>query len=57
MNILDTFKNYMSIQRIRLVTFHSYNTLNFSKATVKLGKKYLTYLPQGLLKSNKIYNK
>ena len=47
----------MSIQRIRLVTFHSYNTLNFSKATVKLGKKYLTYLPQGLLKSNKIYNK
>ena len=32
-NILDTFKNHMSVQRIKLANFHSYSTLNFSKVT------------------------
>ena len=32
-NILDTFKNQMSVQRIKLANFHSYSTLNFSKVT------------------------
>ena len=30
-NILDTFKNPMSVQRIKLANFHSYSTLNISK--------------------------
>ena len=33
LNILDTFKNQMSVQRIKLANFHSYSTLNFSKVT------------------------
>ena len=33
LNILDTFKNHMSVQRIKLANFHSYSTLNFSKVT------------------------
>ena len=33
MNILDTFKNHMSVQRIKLGNFHSCSTLNFSKVT------------------------
>ena len=32
-NILDTFKNHKSVQRIDLANFHSYSTLNFSKVT------------------------
>ena len=32
-NILETFKNRKSVQRIKLVNFHSYRTLNFSKVT------------------------
>ena len=32
-NILDTFKNHMSVQRIKLANFHSYGTFNFSKVT------------------------
>ena len=32
-NILDTFKNHKSVQRIKLANFHSYSTLNFSKVT------------------------
>ena len=32
-NILDTFKNHKSVQRIKLGNFHSYSTLNFSKVT------------------------
>ena len=32
-NILDTFKNHKSVERIKLANFHSYNTLNFSKVT------------------------
>ena len=32
-NILDTFKNYKSAQRIKLANFYSYSTLNFSKVT------------------------
>ena len=32
-NILDTFKNPMSVQRIKLANFHSYGTFNFSKVT------------------------
>ena len=33
LNILGTFKNQMSIQRIKLANFHSYSTLNSSKVT------------------------
>ena len=33
LNILDTFKNQMSVQRIKLANFHSYSTLNFSTVT------------------------
>ena len=33
MNILDTFKNHKSVQRIKLANFHSYSTLNLSKVT------------------------
>ena len=32
-NILDTFKNHKSVQRIKLANFHSYSILNFSKVT------------------------
>ena len=32
-NILDTFKNHNSVQRIKLANFHSYSTLKFSKVT------------------------
>ena len=32
-NILDTFKNHKSVQRIKLANFHSNSTLNFSKVT------------------------
>ena len=32
-NILDTFKNHKSVQRIRLANCHSYSPLNFSKVT------------------------
>ena len=40
-NILDTFKNHKSGQRIKLANFHSYSTLNFPKSLkVKFGKKY-----------------
>ena len=28
-NILDTFKNHNSVERIKLDNFHSYSTLNF----------------------------
>ena len=33
LNITDTFKNQISAKRIQLANFHSYSTLNFSKAT------------------------
>ena len=32
-NILDIFKNHMSVQRARLANFHSYSTVSFSKVT------------------------
>ena len=32
-DILDTFKNHKSVQRIKLVNFHCYSKLNFSKVT------------------------
>ena len=32
-NILDTFKNHKSVQRIKLANFHCYSTLDFSKVT------------------------
>ena len=32
-NILNTFKNHKSVQRIKLANVHSYSTLNFSKVT------------------------
>ena len=32
-NILDIFKNHMSVQRVRLANFHSYSTVSFSKVT------------------------
>ena len=33
LEIVDTFKNHMSVERIMLSNFHSYRTLNFSKVT------------------------
>ena len=33
LSILDTFKNHMSMQRIKLANFDYYSTLNFSKVT------------------------
>ena len=33
LEIVDTFKNHMSVERIMLANFHSYRTLNFSKVT------------------------
>ena len=33
LNILDTFENQMSVQRIKLANFHSYSILNFLKVT------------------------
>ena len=33
LNILDTIKNHMSVQRIKLANFHFYSTLSFSKVT------------------------
>ena len=38
-NILDTFKNHKSVQRIKLANFHSYSKSNFS-LRAKLRKKY-----------------
>ena len=38
-NILDTFKNRKSAQRIKLDNFHSYSTLNFSKLTESVVRK------------------
>ena len=32
-NILDTFKNHKSVQRMKLANFHSHSTLKFSKVT------------------------
>ena len=32
-NILDTFENYKSVERIKLANFHSYSTLKFSRVT------------------------
>ena len=32
-NILDTFKNHKSVERIKLANFHCYSTLSFSKVT------------------------
>ena len=43
-NILDTFKNHKSVQRIKLANFHSYITLNFSKVTEsKFRKEMLNF--------------
>ena len=36
-NILDTFKNYMSVERIKLTNFNSFGSQKSLKA--KLGKK------------------
>ena len=36
-NILDTFKNYMSVERIKLANFNSFGSQKSLKA--KLGKK------------------
>ena len=38
MNILDTFKNHKSVQRIKLPNFHSKSTLRLLKAVLR--KKY-----------------
>ena len=32
-DMLDTFKNHKSVQRIKFANFHSYSILNFSKVT------------------------
>ena len=38
-NILDTFKNHKSAQRIKLDNFHSYSTLTFSNVTESVVRK------------------
>ena len=43
-NILDTFKNHKSVERIKLANFYSYNTLNFSKVTESEVKKEILNL-------------
>ena len=43
-NILDTFKNHKSVQRIKLANFHSYSKLNFSKVTESEVKKEILNL-------------
>ena len=43
-NILDTFKNHKSVQRIKLANFHSYSTLNFSKVTESKVRKEILNL-------------
>ena len=64
-NILDTFKNHKSVQRIKLANFHSYSTLNFSKVTeskvrkdiLNLSSKKATksgYIPAKILKKSVI---
>ena len=44
-NILNTFKNHKSVQRINLANFHSYSTLNFSKVTESEFKEEILNLP------------
>ena len=43
-NILDTFKSHMSVQRIKLANFYSYSTLNFSKVTESKVRKVILNL-------------
>ena len=43
-NILDTFKNHKSVQRIKLANFHSYSTLNFPKVTEREVRKEILNL-------------
>ena len=43
-NILDKFKNHMSVQRIKLANFQSYSTLNFSKVTESKVRKEILNL-------------
>ena len=44
-NILDTFKNHKSVQRIKLANLHTYSTLNFSKVTESEVRKEILNLP------------
>ena len=45
-NILDSFKNYENVERIKLASFHSKSRLNFSNVTEsEVKKEYWTYLP------------
>ena len=41
---MDTFKNHMSVQRIKLGNFHAYSTLNFSKVTESKVRKEILNL-------------
>ena len=41
---MDTFKNHMSVQRIKLGNFHAYSTLNFSKVTESKVRKEILIL-------------
>ena len=43
-NILNTFKNHKSVQRIKLANFHSYSILNFSKVTESKVRKEILNL-------------
>ena len=43
-NILNTFKNHKSVQRIKLANFHSYSKSNFSKVTESEVKKEILNL-------------
>ena len=43
-NIIENFRNYESIQRIKLANFHHRQTFNFRYVSVKEVKKELMYL-------------
>ena len=51
-NILDTFKNHMSVQRIKLATFHSYSILKFSKITESEVRKEILNLSSKKITKN-----
>ena len=52
MNILDTFKNHKSVQRIKLANFHSYSTLNISKVTEGEVRKEISNLSSKKVNEN-----
>ena len=51
-NILDTFTNHKSVQRIKLANFHSNSTLNFSKVTESEVRKEILNLSSNTATKN-----